>query len=226
MRGGALGRRLDLGARGAGPAIGDVVGDAGAEDERLLRHERDGLAQRLRVERGDVDAFEPHRPGARVVEALQKLEQSRFAGARGADDGDRLARRDREIDVAQHGIVGPRRIGEGHPVERHRAADGRGQAGGRGRGDDLRLRAPSGRRCGRRRRRPGSPRSRLPRVGRASWRRTPRRAGIAAARRRVMRWSMTSRAPSHSTTTTLAKARKMAMPVTKERAFVMSRAAS
>ena len=42
----------------------------------------------------------------------------------------------------------------------------------------------------------------------------------------VMRWAITSWAPSQSTTTTLPKARKSAAAVTKARAWIIARAAS
>ena len=42
-------------------AIGDVIGDAGAEDERVLRHERDLGAQVRGIEPCNVDAVERDR---------------------------------------------------------------------------------------------------------------------------------------------------------------------
>ena len=64
---------LDLLAGRARAGIGDVVGDAGAEEEAVVGHERD-----LRAKRGDVDgayvgAVHQHRALARVVQATQEL---------------------------------------------------------------------------------------------------------------------------------------------------------
>src|SRR3546814_6894806 len=53
----------------------------------------------------------------RIVEAQQKLEDRRLAGARGADDGDLLARLDREAEALQGGALGARGIVEHYVVE-------------------------------------------------------------------------------------------------------------
>ena len=54
------GRRLDLGVGGVGPAVGDVVADRAGEQERLLGHEPQLLAERVQVE---VDQRRRRRPG-------------------------------------------------------------------------------------------------------------------------------------------------------------------
>src|SRR3546814_14368583 len=48
----------------------------------------------------------------RVVEALGELEEGRLAGARRADDRDRLARPDGEREIVERRGVGARRIAE------------------------------------------------------------------------------------------------------------------
>ena len=51
-------------------------------------------------------------PPVGIVEAQRQLEERRLAGARGADDGDDLARRDAEAHVPQHGSSSRPGIGE------------------------------------------------------------------------------------------------------------------
>ena len=59
------------------------------------------------------------RPGVHVVEAGQHQRDGRLARARAADERDRLARRDREIEVAEHRLG--RRVAERHVLEPHLA---------------------------------------------------------------------------------------------------------
>ena len=64
------------------------------------------------------------RPDGGVVEARHELGERRLARARGADEGDRLPRRDRQVDVVERelrAVVGA--VGEGHVVEGDLAAD-------------------------------------------------------------------------------------------------------
>ena len=59
-----------------------------------------------------------------IVEPERQLEQRRFAGARWADDGDRLPGSDAEADIAQDCAVFPPRISKADIVERELATDG------------------------------------------------------------------------------------------------------
>ena len=61
VRAGVARGGLDRLACGVRRAIGDVVGDARAEDERVLRHERDFGPQVPWIELGDVDPVERDR---------------------------------------------------------------------------------------------------------------------------------------------------------------------
>jgi hypothetical protein len=71
-------------------AVAQIVAGGGGEDHRLLRHQRDpladvgGIGSRGRRRRADGAAF-------RIVEALGELEQGRLARARRADHRQRLA---------------------------------------------------------------------------------------------------------------------------------------
>jgi hypothetical protein len=51
-------RGVDLRGVGFEPAVADVVARAGGEDRGLLRHQRDGFAQRGRIQRADVGAVD------------------------------------------------------------------------------------------------------------------------------------------------------------------------
>ena len=78
-----------------------------AEQLETLEHEAHlGGAHRgtrVFVEREQVDAVEPDRPAGRRVEAGDDRQQRALAGARRADDGGRLVRREREIDLMENG---------------------------------------------------------------------------------------------------------------------------
>ena len=88
--------------RGVRRAVGDVVGDARAEDEGVLRHERDLGAKRLAGSSLAMSTPSSVTAPARgIVEAQRQLEERRLARAGRADDGDDFARRDAEADVVQ-----------------------------------------------------------------------------------------------------------------------------
>ena len=101
--------------------IAHVVEHAGSENHRLLRHHRDQAAQEARIHRAHIDAVDAHRALLRIIEAQEQREQRRFAGARGADEGDALARCDAQRKVLERAHARARRIGEPDLVEFHRA---------------------------------------------------------------------------------------------------------
>ena len=137
--------------RGVRLAVGDVVGHRVVEQQGFLRHQAEPRAQVAEPHVADVDAVDRDAAGQRVVEPRQQLQQRRLAAAVGADDGDRFAGADFQVDVAQHRLV--RVVVEADAFEphgalqrrqRHRvAADRRSSARGRafvdavGRGDGL-----------------------------------------------------------------------------------------
>ena len=86
-----------------GRAEADVGGDAVVEEHHLLAHEGELLAQRRQRPVGERHAVERHAPGGRVEKARQQVHQRGLAGPRGADEGDRLAGADVEIDRLERG---------------------------------------------------------------------------------------------------------------------------
>ena len=79
---------------------GDVVAQAAGEQERLLRHDAQLTTQRVERHVAQIVAVDQHAALGRVVEARDQLRQSRFARAGLADERDRLAGRDAQVDVA------------------------------------------------------------------------------------------------------------------------------
>ena len=94
-------RLLDLGARGAGAAIGDVVEDRVVEQHGVLRHHADRAAQAVLRHVADVLAVDLDRAAIDIVEAEQQARDRRFAGAARPDDRDGGAGRNAKIDVLQ-----------------------------------------------------------------------------------------------------------------------------
>ena len=109
--------------RGFGLGELDVVADAAREQERLLGHDAELAPQRVERDVGDVVAVDEHPPVERVVEAREQLGDGRLARAGGTDQRERLALRDREVDVLEHERVG--RVPERHVLERDLALDRR-----------------------------------------------------------------------------------------------------
>ena len=125
----------------------------------------------------EVDAADGDAPGGRLGEAEQQARDRALAGAALADERDRLARDELEVEAVEH-EPRPRRVGERHALEAHRRA------------------APAtARRALRRRRPPAAPRaargSARRRRARPRSRGTARRAGAAAGTARAR-----ARAPS------------------------------
>ena len=73
----------------------------GLEDKADMPGARRGAA--VLVQRRELDAIEPDRALARLVEAGEQRDQRGLAGAGGPDHGDGLAGRDLEADVVQDG---------------------------------------------------------------------------------------------------------------------------
>ena len=68
-----------------------VVGDRAVEQEALLGHDDDALAQRRERRVAQIDAAERDRPVVRVVQARHQLGHRRLAGAGRADERQTLA---------------------------------------------------------------------------------------------------------------------------------------
>src|SRR5207237_5894511 len=98
-----------LGGR-IGAAEADVLRDRLGEEERLLRHHADPLAQLPQRDRFDRLPVDEDRVRRRLEGAAEERQQRRLAAAGAADDADRLAGAHAEVDVAQYGVI---RVGEG-----------------------------------------------------------------------------------------------------------------
>jgi len=89
---------------GIGHCHGDVFADRAAEEEAVLGHHADPVAQKQRVHVAQVDVVDGDDALLRVVEALDELGDGALARAAPAHDADHLAGLD----------------GKAHPVEDER----------------------------------------------------------------------------------------------------------
>ena len=89
-----------LGAR-IGLAVGDVVGDRARPQVRVLTGKADAPTPLREIELGQRHAVDPNLTAGRVVDAAEQVHQGRLAGAGAADQGQRLAALDLEIDAVQ-----------------------------------------------------------------------------------------------------------------------------
>ncbi|MNE64425.1 hypothetical protein D3C80_1598380 [compost metagenome] len=71
----------------------------------MLQHHSDMLAQGLQANLRLARAAKGDAAGLRRVEAEQQLHQGALAAAAGADDGDLLARGDRQVELIEHRLV-------------------------------------------------------------------------------------------------------------------------
>lgn len=95
-----------------GPAEADIVANACREQRRFLRDKADETANVGKGETAQILAAKHHPPASRVVEAQQQMEQDRFAGPTGPDEGHALAAPRLEIDAADGRTAHPGRVGE------------------------------------------------------------------------------------------------------------------
>ena len=102
MRVGRPGRCLDFLQSCGGPSIGDVLGDAGLEQNRLLEHHTDFRTQRGKSPVSDVVPVDQDVASCRVVEAWDQRNQRSFSAARRPHDGRHLLGRDLQIDALEH----------------------------------------------------------------------------------------------------------------------------
>ena len=187
---------------------------------------RDAGAQVLRIDRLHVDAVDEHLALIAIVETHDELKHGRLAGARGADDGDPFARRDREAEVVDDARVRRARVSEGrHGGIRFARAAATASATGLGGATIRGLTASS-----------SAIRPAEPAAAETSFQTcdsSPSEVAPSTAnstncdsRPPLMRPASTSRAPSQSTNTTLQKASDTATAIRSERVAAASRAAS
>src|SRR6185437_16324090 len=79
---------------------------------RLLRDDADLPPQPFRIELAEIAAVEPQNAAARIVESREERRDGALSRARRADDRDDLARLDAQIEIGQHGDLGPRLVSE------------------------------------------------------------------------------------------------------------------
>ena len=101
MRGRPLGGRHHLRLAGYRPPVGDVGAHRVVEQVDLLTDQGDRAAQTGERDRAYVLAIDQDRAVVDVIEPQDQVQHGRFAGARGSDQGDRLAGRDHQIDTAE-----------------------------------------------------------------------------------------------------------------------------
>ena len=80
---------------------GDVLAHRAAEQEAVLQHDADALAQMHEIDLAAVEAVDPHQPLLDRIEALDQPGERRLAGAALADDAEDRAGGNGERDVVE-----------------------------------------------------------------------------------------------------------------------------
>ena len=131
---------MNLVDAGLGAGISDVLENAGRENDGFLRDQCDTATNRQRVGCGQRYAVQAKASRLRIVKAQEQLEDGRFAGARRADQGDALARRDGQVELTECGRIGARGVAKIDVLEIDFAARLFRERVGIGRRADVRLR--------------------------------------------------------------------------------------
>jgi len=88
-----------------GPGIQQVGADGVVEEMSLWVTMPDTAVERVELKVADIDAVDADGAALRVVEARDKMGDGGFAGSRGSDQGDQLARSNAEADVVEDGCL-------------------------------------------------------------------------------------------------------------------------
>lgn len=96
---------LDLVESGVGFAVGDVIGNGGAEEESFLKNDTDAGAELLEVEFADIDAINQDAAGGGVVISGDEVNESAFARTGGANESVGFAGFGAEGDVVEGGLI-------------------------------------------------------------------------------------------------------------------------
>ena len=110
-----LAASITCSARGLGRAVADVVENRVVEEHRLLGDQPDLAADVAEPHVGQGHAVELDHAGGGIGETRNQVGQRALAAAVGADDGDRLAEGDPQIDLFEHRLA--RLIGEADVLE-------------------------------------------------------------------------------------------------------------
>ena len=98
---------FDLPSCGVWSPVADVFVDRIVEEDRLLRHDCDLLAEIGQRDAANIDAVDTDRAEVRIVEPRQEIDEGRLTGTVLADDRDRFAGLDLERDALERGRTGP-----------------------------------------------------------------------------------------------------------------------
>ena len=109
-----------LGVVRRGSAVADIVQGVGGEDHRVLRDDRDLVAQIVQGQVADVPAIKADAAARYVVEPQQQLKDRGLARSGRPDQCHVLAGQDFQIDIVQGGDFGPCRVTEGDLFEADR----------------------------------------------------------------------------------------------------------
>src|SRR5215211_5551768 len=109
-------RRHDLLKGGVWISVGDVLGNAGREEERLLQDDGELIAHVGYPVVAQVHAIERYPSGGGIIEARQQTYERGLARASRSRDADPRAGEDFEGDVLQYWVVLPF-VGEGNVLE-------------------------------------------------------------------------------------------------------------
>lgn len=102
---------------GAAPSVKDVVTHGAAKQHWMLRHNADGLAQRLRCDLVNILTSDEYSSVLRIIRAQQQVHQSRLAGAATTDQHHAPARLHMNRDVLQDGVLNIVQISKRHVPE-------------------------------------------------------------------------------------------------------------
>jgi len=102
-------------------SVADVVPHGASEQDRLLRGDADGAAQRRQIHVAHVVAAHLHAARRHVVKAGHQVDQAGLAGAGGSEDRHGLAGPHLKGDVVQHRVGAVLVVGKDHVLKGHAA---------------------------------------------------------------------------------------------------------
>src|SRR5438046_1301684 len=94
----------DFLARGRRAAVGDVLPDWSAEQQRFLKHKPELTPQRFQLEHAHILTVNSNRSGRHFIKTRNQTDDCRFSGAGWPYEGRNLPRPNRETDVLENWI--------------------------------------------------------------------------------------------------------------------------
>ena len=104
---GSFGRLDDRRAAGVRVSVGDVVGDGVLKEDRLLDDHADLAAQAAELNLADVVAVDANGAGIDVPESRQQVHERRLAATVGADQRDRFALANAQVELRARRVNRP-----------------------------------------------------------------------------------------------------------------------